>query len=620
LKNKFTWLGLSFLLVAAMLLASCSKATTTSTTTKTTTSTTTTKTTTTQPITTTSATTTTTASGNWWDKNPQPQTGGTMTIRTDKNFVGFDPYSSSSQETMESAWLERLFSDNWTIDPSVFNFSIQFRPSEFLSGQLAKSYEFTDPGTLVIQLQQGVHWQNIPPLNGREFVAADVVYHYDRLWGMGDGFTTPSPFQVTDPVIQTLTSITATGNYTVTFKFSLPNPEAIFEVMTAVGDSTHDIEASDAVNLWGDLTDWHHAIGTGPFILKDFVAGDSATLTRNPNYWGVDERYPQNHLPYIDTLRYIIMPDSSTAFAALRAGKVDILDSVAFQQAQQIKKTNPEITQVTQRFSDAYTIDARVDKAPFTDIRVRQAMQKAINLQSIASDYFQGTADPWPSTLTSNYMTGWGYPYSQWPQALKDQYAFNVADAKALMAAANLSAGFHTTIVVDINSDMNLLQIVQDEFKAINITMTVTTKESTDWLMSVLLGHTQDGLAYHGGIGGGLGHTFAPIQQFNIIKTGFIANYWGIADPAFDALGAQALASSTVDGVKQAVADANKLIAEKQYIVSLLQPNLFGFAQPWVNGYAGQYCAISSVSGPRLNGFYMSRFWIDQTLKTHLGH
>jgi peptide/nickel transport system substrate-binding protein len=485
---------------------------------------------------------------------------------------------------------------------------------------LAKSYEFTDPGTLVIQLQQGVHWQNIPPLNGREFVAADVVYHYDRLWGMGDGFTTPSPFQVTDPVIQTLTSITATGNYTVTFKFSLPNPEAIFEVMTAVGDSTHDIEASDAVKLWGDLTDWHHAIGTGPFILKDFVAGDSATLTRNPNYWGVDERYPQNHLPYIDTLRYIIMPDSSTAFAALRAGKVDILDSVAFQQAQQIKKTNPEITQVTQRFSDAYTIDARVDKAPFTDIRVRQAMQKAINLQSIASDYFQGTADPWPSTLTSNYMTGWGYPYSQWPQALKDQYAFNVADAKALMAAANLSAGFHTTIVVDVNSDMNLLQIVQDEFKAINITMTVTTKESTDWLMSVLLGHTQDGLAYHGGIGGGLGHTFAPIQQFNIIKTGFIANYWGIADPAFDALGAQALASSTVDGVKQAVADANKLIAEKQYIVSLLQPNLFGFAQPWVNGYAGQYCAISSVSGPRLNGFYMSRFWIDQTLKTHLGH
>ena len=140
MKNKFTWLGLSFLLVAAMLLASCSKATTASTTTKTTTSTTTTKTTTTQPITTTSATTTTTASGNWWDKNPQPQTGGTMTIRTDKNFVGFDPYSSSSQETMESAWLERLFSDNWTIDPSVFNFSIQFRPSEFLSGQLAKSY------------------------------------------------------------------------------------------------------------------------------------------------------------------------------------------------------------------------------------------------------------------------------------------------------------------------------------------------------------------------------------------------------------------------------------------------------------------------------------------------
>jgi len=117
-----------------------------------------------------------------------------MTSARTKNFVGFDPYSSSSQETMESAWLERLFSDNWTIDPSVFNFVYSF-VQRILSGQLAKSYEFTDPGTLVIQLQQGVHWQNIPPLNGREFVAADVVYHYDRLWGMGDGFTTPSPFK-----------------------------------------------------------------------------------------------------------------------------------------------------------------------------------------------------------------------------------------------------------------------------------------------------------------------------------------------------------------------------------------------------------------------------------------
>jgi len=60
------------------------------------------------------------------------------------------------------------------------------------------------------------------------------------------------------------------------------------------------LENPDAVKQWGDVSDWHHAIGTGPFMLKDFVPSSSATLIKNPNYWGHDERHPQNKLPYID--------------------------------------------------------------------------------------------------------------------------------------------------------------------------------------------------------------------------------------------------------------------------------------------------------------------------------
>ena len=67
---------------------------------------------------------------------------------------------------------------------------------------------------------------------------------------------------------------------------------------------TVTIENPDAVKQWGNLNDWHHAIGTGPFILTDFVAGSSVTLVKNPNYWGYDERYPQNQLPYVDKLKY----------------------------------------------------------------------------------------------------------------------------------------------------------------------------------------------------------------------------------------------------------------------------------------------------------------------------
>jgi len=53
----------------------------------------------------------------------------------------------------------------------------------------------------------------------------------------------------------------------------------------------------------------HHAVGTGPFILKEFIPDVSATLVKNPDYWGHDERYPQNQLPYFDSVRLLIIPD-----------------------------------------------------------------------------------------------------------------------------------------------------------------------------------------------------------------------------------------------------------------------------------------------------------------------
>jgi len=48
------------------------------------------------------------------------------------------------------------------------------------------------------------------------------------------------------------------------------------------------------------MNNWHNAVGTGPYFVSDFVSGSSGTFTRNPNYWGYDERYPKNQLPYIN--------------------------------------------------------------------------------------------------------------------------------------------------------------------------------------------------------------------------------------------------------------------------------------------------------------------------------
>ena len=261
-----------------------------------------------------------------------------------------------------------------------------------------------------------------------------------------------------------LISVTAPDKYTVVFKFRTLNPENIIETLHNAYQA-QCLENSEAVKKWGDLSDWHHAIGTGPFILKDFVPGKSATLVKNPDYWGHDERYPQNKLPYIETIKFLIIPDDDEALEAMRAGKVDILDRVFFKQAQAMQKTNPEIPQIFIPRTPTVTLQPRNDKAPFTDIRVRMAMQMAIDLPTIAKSHYNGSVDPYPSTLTATkFMKGWGFPYEEWPQELKDEYAYNPTAARKLLADAGYPNGFKTNVVADTDGDMDLLKIVRSYF------------------------------------------------------------------------------------------------------------------------------------------------------------
>ena len=598
-----------------MLLASCTTKTTSSTTTtttanKTTTTTkTTTTSTTTNPITTTS-TTTTSVTGNWWDSLGTPKYGGTLIVESPRDITDFDPYNLGSNETFMAGWMETLWADDWLTDPSVFAHQLMFKPAQFMQGQLAESWEFTAPGVLTVHLKHGIKWQNIPPANGREFVASDVVYHFDREYGLG-GFPM-DPYLSTDVMIGLLKDVTSPETYTVVFQCKTNNPEAIMETLVAYSSPAH-FENPEAVKQWGDLNDWHHAIGTGPFILTDFVSSSSMTMVKNPNYWGHDERYPANPLPYVDGIKVLIMPDTSTALAAMRSGKIDIMDGNSLQVAQNMSQTNPKILQIPVPWLRAFTVDPRNDIKPFSDINVRKAMQLAMNLPELAQDYYQGTCSPDPSTLTSNAMTGWGFPYDQWPQELKDQYKYDPAQAKQLLAAAGYPT-INTDVVADSSADLSLLQIVQGWFADVGITMAIRTMDTASWVNFVQAGHKQDGLAYNPS--GGLGLTHEPNRQILRYTTNYVVNWAMVSDPNYDAFYKQAQAVTNIDDFKQIVKDANQYIAEHHFVISLLQPKSFNFCQPWVKAYNGQFDAFSGgTSGPQQLFEYGARVWIDPTLK-----
>jgi len=540
-----------------------------------------------------------------------------MVMRVNRDLVDFDPYFLIGMG-IKAAWTEKLIGDDWTLNPTVFAYTISFRPSDYVKGYVAESWEFTDPSTYVVHLRQGIHWQDIPPANGREFTASDVVYHYHRMYGGGDGFTKLSPSYSTYPMVTYLQSVSATGTYTVVFSWKTTNAEFITETMDALSND-HGLECPDAVKLWGDLNDWHHAIGTGPFILKDFVSGSSATLVKNNNYWGYDERYPQNKLPYLDGINVLIMPDNNTALAALRTGKIDVMSQMPFSSAQSINKTNPEILTIPVPKGQSPTVDPKNNVKPFNDIKVRQAMQMAIDIPSIANNYYAGTVDPYPASLTSKYMTGYGFPYPQWPQDLKDQYAYNAPAAKQLLADAGYSGGFKTDVVADNASDLTLLQIVQSYFADVGIIMEIRTMDSAAWSSFVRTNKSYDQLFF--AVSGTAGFVFEPMRQLSFFETGMSSDVQNVSDPVFDTFDKLGMAATTIDELKQVLKDANERVARQHFIISLPQPNLYELCQPWLKGYSGQTHGVIGASiGPVLMGFYCARFWVDQNLKSSMGY
>ena len=558
-----------------------------------------------------------TISGNWWDKLGKPQYGGEMVIRATRNIVSFDPYFTEKLTSIYGGWMERLVSDDWSMNPVVWDYKIPWHPSKYMKGQLAESWEFPKPGTHIVHLRKGIHLQNIPPANGREFIADDVVFHYNRMYALGGGFTNPSPYH---GVIgfKDLISVTAPDNYTVVFKWKTSNRESIMETLHGVMQG-ECLENPEAVEKWGDLDDWHHAIGTGPFFLKDYVSESHATLVRNPDYWGYDERYPENKLPYVDAIKYLIIPDNAAALAAMRAGEIDLVTSVTSAEAQSMQTTNPEIVQISFPRTQALTIQPANDKPPFNDLRVRKAMQMAIDLSTIAKGYYHGTVDPYPSTITSREMKGWGFPYEEWPKDLKFEYSYNPPAAKKLLADAGYPNGFKTTIVADVEWDMKLLPIIKSYFADVGIDMKIQPMEHNAMLTFVEIDRKHE-LVWREY--GPLGHNYSPLGAIARLNSNHLPNWLGINDPIIDAFYPKALEANSEDELKPILKDVNERVARQHFVISLLQPpTSYCLHQPWLKGYHGQIHSLwMGMGGPSRLSLYGARFWIDRTLKRNMGH
>ena len=600
--TKKLYLGVLIILVTICLLASCTTTSPTSSTT-------------TETSTTTPSTTISTQS-HWWDSMGTPKYGGTITIQTSMQGAVFDPWVATPSSMLYPN--EPLVAPDWALDREVWAMNTPFVPAKYYMGLLAESWQKTDPTTLVINLRHGVHWQNKPPVNGREFVADDVVQHYNRIMGIGSGYSNPSPLASQLSLVE---SITAADKYTVTFKLKSAGIMAVYQIFDQTNKNqiespeaakaTNVVASPDSTAATQGLGDWHNAAGTGAWMLDDFVAGASVTLNKNPDYWGYDERHPDNKLPYADTLKILVIPDQATTMAGVRSGQIDYVQpetAIGWQQVQAMSKTNPEIKQIS-IFSYGTAIDMRCDKTPFSDINVRKAMNMAIDRKSIASGYYGGTVDGTPCGMFSPTLTGYCYPYADWSQDVKDVYNYNPTTAKKLLADAGYPDGFKTNVYAPTIADTNLLQLVKSELSDINIDMTINTMDFISF-QAFIVSMKHDQMVDTGYPGTGAPNPLNALY-FRTSTPGSI-NPTASNDAGYDALATKLESVTTEEEIAQVMIDIDKYTIEHYWAIYVIPVVNYALYQPSLKGYMGD---SPYTGGSPILAMASSRWWKDGDTK-----
>ncbi len=533
-------------------------------------------------------------SGEWWQQWGTPTYGGTYTILAIREPTGWDPYFGA----YGGYYLEHIAAMGWMeIPPDVWDFRTRFQPINYLIPLLAENWEIQNWDTMVFHIRKGVHWQNIAPVNGRELTAYDVEYSWHRVFGLGSGFTEPTPWtnyrQYGPP-----TSVEATDKYTVVMKL----PTASFSWCRMFLDDTPYIYVvpHEVIEKYGDMNDWEHCVGSGPWIISDYVAGSLITYKKNPDYWGYDEKYPQNRLPYLDRVKELLIPDSSTRVAALRTGKLDVISRLSWEQAERIQETNPELIPDSYA-SGTMTLVYDLSLPHFSDIRVRKAMQMSLDLKTIADTYYGGYVDGTPVGHT--YFKGYRAEYADWPQEVKDGFAYNPEGAKALLAEAGYPDGFQCTITVSATHDLDLLQIIQSYLSDIGIDMQIQVFESPTWRSYIYAGKAEMTTASWGAYS----TIFTPDRLYQLTSTHRDAVIHHISDPVYEDMVATVKATVDPEEIKRLCVEADLYAISKFWEMTVQPIPSFGFSQPWLRRYL--------PTGDVLRGYKQARIWIDQDMK-----
>ncbi|CAN5281145.1 ABC transporter substrate-binding protein [soil metagenome] len=355
---------------------------------------------------------------------------------------------SADISSMDPHWLNA--SSNAVVTRHVFDYLIDQTAAGQLVPSLARSWRPVDSTTWEFKLRNDVRWHD-----GTPFTSEDVAFSITRPKLLTQ---TPAGFA---SFVRAVESIQIVDRETIRFKVSTPDnawfPDDLSN--TAIIQK----KACEKAEAQGDFDNGRAMIGTGPFKFVRFARGDRVELVRNPDYWGG----PSQERPTFEKVTLRVLTQNSTRVAALLAGEVDAIENVPVQDLANMRKN--AAFAISQRVSWR-TIFFHMDqyrevspfiwdndgkplaRNPFMDIRVRTAIDKAINRTALCERVMDGLGIPSANLLSPGVL---GHN-----PALKPE-AYDPDGARKLLADAGYPNGFSLALHSPNNRYINDEQVAQ---------------------------------------------------------------------------------------------------------------------------------------------------------------
>ena len=476
-------------------------------------------------------------------------------------------------------------------------------PPEDTKGEIAESWEVKhNPLRIEFNIRKGVMWMaKEGVMDAREVVADDIVYHFNLMkeqeryipsyWDFVKEWKTEGKYKA----VVYLHSFN--GNWPYRFGWGYFSP--------LVPPEWHKLSDEQRA-------DWKYAVGAGPYMVTDVKKSSKVTYARNENYFETQTIDGKEYrLPLNKGVEYMFIKNEATAIAAIRTAKADIMELIRWQFVDQLKKSAPDLIIKGDMAPTFQLLALRNDKKPFSDVRVRRAMNLAVNQQEILDALLDGRG----AVLNFPMSAGWASVYTPIEKLSpegQELFSYNPDKAKALLKEAGYPKGFKFEMQYSTANPyhVDLVPMLQAYLEVIGVKLIAKPLEYAAYRSQMRKDTQAPGYLIQVADNN-------PITALRgYLKTDQTWNSAMHSDEKYDKMWDEALAQTNQAKQDAIVMAMNRYVIEERVpYVWLPTPFTYRAWWPWVKNYHGEMSVGAIRPGP-----IYSRIWIDEALKKKMGY